>query len=98
MDEALPAYARRLGPGRYEVLVWVQPGARESRTDGVHDGRLKLKVRAPAVDGKANAALLELVADVLGVKRNAVAIRHGDAGRRKTLNVTSETPPRWPVA
>jgi len=68
-----------------EVLV--QPRASRTRAVGEHDGRLKIQLAAPPVDGEANAALVEFLADRLGVRKVDVAIVRGDTGRRKTVRV-----------
>ena len=53
--------------------------------------RLRVAVRAPPVDGKANAAVIEAVAQALGVPKGAVEIVRGESGRRKTLRITGAT-------
>ena len=77
------AAARRL-----ILSLHVQPGARQSRIAGLHGDALKIKVSAPAVDNKANAALIEFLAGTLGISKSAVAIRHGATGRRKVVEIT----------
>jgi uncharacterized protein (TIGR00251 family) len=57
----------------------------------VHDGRLKLAVTAPPVDGEANAAVVELLARELGVPRAAVEVVAGATSRRKTVRVVGAT-------
>ena len=52
---------------------------------GLHDGRLKLQLAAPPVDGEANLALVELVAELFDVPRRSVRLLRGESGRRKTL-------------
>ena len=54
----------------------------------MHDGRLKVSVTSPPVDGEANAAVVELLAKALGVARSAVAVIAGASSRRKTMRVT----------
>jgi len=49
---------------------------------------LKIKVAAPAVDNKANAALIDFLGETLGVPKSAVALRHGATGRRKVVEIT----------
>jgi uncharacterized protein len=68
-----------------EVLV--QPRASRTRAVGEHDGRLKIQLAAPPVDGEANAALVEFLADALGVRKADVAIARGETGRRKSVRV-----------
>jgi len=70
------------------LQVRVVPGAPRDAVDGVMaDGRVKLRLRARAVEGAANAALVEFVAARLGVPRRAVRIASGAAARMKTLEV-----------
>lgn len=69
----------------FEILV--QPRASRAKIGPVHDGRLKLAVTAPPVDGEANAAVIELLAKQLGIARGAVEIVAGASGRRKTVRV-----------
>lgn len=70
------------------IRVHVQPGARRSAVVGVHGDALKVKVAAPALSGRANAALLELLADALGVPARALEITAGLRGRAKRVAVT----------
>jgi hypothetical protein len=73
------------GAAILEVLV--QPRASRTRVVGEHDGRLKLQLAAPPVDGEANAALVEFLAGALGVRKAGISILRGEAGRRKTVRV-----------
>lgn len=67
--------------------VRVQPRAARSEIAGRHGERLRIRLQAPPVDGKANAALLELVAATFGVPRARVTIEHGLAGRDKRVRI-----------
>jgi len=67
--------------------VVVVPRASRTRVVGEHDGRLKLQLAAPPVDGAANEALLAFLADALGVRRAALALLRGDTGKRKSIRV-----------
>ena len=67
--------------------VRLAPRSSSNRVDGVVDGALKIHVTAPAVEGAANAALVELLADVLRVARRDVRIVAGATGRRKLVVV-----------
>jgi len=49
--------------------------------------RLRVAVMAPPVDGAANAAVTEALADAFGVKRAAVSILQGQTGKRKTVRI-----------
>ena len=77
------------GSVTFDVLV--QPRASRAKLGPVHDGRLKVAVTSPPVDGEANAAVIELVAKALGVARGAVEVIAGASSRRKTVRVTGVT-------
>ncbi len=79
-----------------EVLV--QPRASRTRVVGEHDGRLKIQLAAPPVDGEANAALIAFLADALSVRKQDVAIVRGETGRRKSVRIPSVTSARAAAA
>lgn len=68
-----------------EITLHVQPGASRSELAGLHGDALKLRISARAVEGAANAAVLEFVADWLNVPRREVKLLRGEKSRRKTL-------------
>jgi uncharacterized protein len=78
-------------PGGVCLEVLVQPRASRTRVAGVHDGRLKIQLAAPPVDGEANAALVEFLARAMGVRKADVTLERGEAGRRKTVRVEGGT-------
>jgi hypothetical protein len=63
----------------------VQPGAKRSEFAGRHGERVKLRLAAPAVEGKANEALVEFLADYFGVPRRNVRIAAGLKSRQKRV-------------
>ncbi len=65
--------------------VRVFPGARKSEITGTAGGRLRVKVQAPPVEGKANQALLKLLAGELGMKKNRLRLISGERSRNKTV-------------
>jgi hypothetical protein len=81
---------RRYDPaaGRLTLILHVQPGARHSGIAGIHGDALKIRIAAPAVDNKANAALIDFLSETLGVPKSAMAIRQGATGRRKVVEIT----------
>ena len=54
------------------------------------EGRLKIKVTAPAIEGKANKALIELLAGHFNVRKSAINIVKGDKGRDKIVEINTE--------
>jgi uncharacterized protein (TIGR00251 family) len=74
-------------PGAVVLEVLVQPRASRTRVVGVHDGRLKIQLAAPPVDGEANQALIDFLSGALGARRADVSIDRGDSGRRKSVRV-----------
>jgi uncharacterized protein len=71
--------------------VYIQPRASKSEVAGMHDGVIKIRIAAPAVENAANVALVEFVAEVLGVAKRSVRIVSGGASRRKVLEIDGVT-------
>lgn len=69
------------------IELLVQPRASRPKVGPPHGNRLKLAVTAPPVDGEANAAVIELLAEVLGLPRGALEVAGGASSRRKTIRV-----------
>jgi uncharacterized protein (TIGR00251 family) len=81
-----------LTPGGLRIIVRVTPRSSRDCLDGIGelaDGRAVLKVRVRAVpeDGKANAAVVKLIAKALGVAASAARVETGETARLKTLLV-----------
>ena len=66
----------------------VSPGASRSQWLGLMaDGRIKVRVAAPPENGKANAALIEFVAEALGIRKSEVRLVTGKSSRDKIVEV-----------
>ena len=75
------------------LRVRVQPRASRAAVAGWReDGTLTVRVTAPPVEGRANAAVGALLAAALGVPASAVRVVHGELGRDKLVRVTGLTP------
>jgi uncharacterized protein (TIGR00251 family) len=75
------------------LRVRVQPrAARTAIGDWRQDGTLTVRVTAPPVDGRANAAVGALLAAALDMPAAAVTVVHGERGRDKLVRVTGLTP------
>jgi uncharacterized protein (TIGR00251 family) len=77
--------------GAVTVDVLVQPRAARPGVGPVVGDRLRVAVSAPPVDGKANEAVVAVLAEALGVPRGAVEIVRGESGRRKTVRIRGAT-------
>lgn len=67
------------------LSVRVQPRARREGVAGVHGEALKVALRAPPVDGAANAALVKFLGGLCGVSPSSVRIVSGQTGRSKRV-------------
>lgn len=80
-------------PWRYEggdltLNLRVRPGAGKTEPDGHYGASaLRLRLAAPAVEGRANKACLKFLAKALGVPLGAVSILHGESSRNKIVRV-----------
>lgn len=72
--------------GAYADLL-IQPGASRTAVAGGLDGRIKIAVAAPPVDGKANEVLLQFLKKKLHVPKGSLEITSGQTGRRKRVRV-----------
>jgi uncharacterized protein len=77
-------WARRTADG-WTLAVHVQPGAKRSEVAGLHGDRLKIRIAAPALDGRANEALVAFVAETLGIAKSRITIAKGVQSREKLL-------------
>lgn len=69
------------------LSIHAQPGAKRNAIVGEYNGRLKLSLNAPPVDGKANAKLTAFLAERLGVAKSAVQLISGETQRTKRFTV-----------
>jgi uncharacterized protein (TIGR00251 family) len=72
---------------RIVLELHVQPGARRTEVAGLHGERLKVRVAARAVEGEANAALVEFLAERLQAAKRDVEIEAGLGSRAKRVSV-----------
>lgn len=65
--------------------VRAMPRASKNAIQGVHDGALKIRLTAPPIEGKANAALIKFLSKALDIPRAQITIASGETGRNKTV-------------
>jgi uncharacterized protein (TIGR00251 family) len=90
--DAIARWYRR-GPQRLVLSIHVQPGARRTEVAGVHGDALKIRINAPALEDRANDALIEFIAERLGVPRRDVTLASGSRSREKKLHVPASCDP-----
>lgn len=75
------------------VVFHIRVLPRSSRCEivGVQDNALKVKITAPPVEGKANAACIRFLSDVLGVRKNRITIKAGQKSKNKTVSISGIT-------
>jgi len=78
------------------LTVHVQPGASSTGYAGLHGDAHKVRLAAPAVDGRANEALVEFLAEAFGARKRDVTIVSGVSARRKVVRVSgARDRPPW---
>lgn len=86
-------FLRRDKHGDVLVDVHVMPNASRTGIDGLHgeagNVALKIRLKAPPVDGKANDELVKWLAAQLGIPRHAIDVARGKTSRKKQLKVTA---------
>ena len=75
------------GAGGAFADLLIQPGASRTAVAGGLDGRIKIAVAAPPVDGKANEVLLQFLKKKLRISKSSLEITSGQTGRRKRVRV-----------
>jgi uncharacterized protein (TIGR00251 family) len=71
------------------IRVHVVPNAKVDSMVGEHGGAIKIKLRAPAIEGKANAALVDFLAERLNVPARAIVLLRGHKSRDKLVRIDS---------
>jgi len=83
-------WARRTSGG-WSLTLRVQPGARRSEVVGPHGDALRIRLAAPAVDGKANAELVRFLAAHVGLPAQAIEIVAGQTNRTKVVRIRTNS-------
>jgi len=73
--------------GSVELSVHAQPGAGRTQITGRHGDALKIRVAVPPEHGRANDALIKVLAEVFGVATSAVSLLSGDKSRTKRFRL-----------
>lgn len=87
----LPEITENISAGTVSFVVRVQPRASKEEVAGVMGGALKIRLEAPAVENRANEALIEFLAQLLKTPKSAVRILSGDRSRTKRVEIRGVT-------
>jgi hypothetical protein len=90
MSEITEVY--ELLDGVVVLRVHAQPGAGRSAVLGRYGDAVKIRIAAPPVDGRANAALADFLAKELGLDRNGIELLSGDKSRSKRFRLRGLDP------
>ncbi|KAL2528097.1 hypothetical protein Fot_20698 [Forsythia ovata] len=82
-----PACIRLIPPSSVAITIHAKPGSKIATITDFDDEALGVQIDAPAKDGEANAALLDYISSVIGVKRRQVSIGSGSKSRDKVVIV-----------
>jgi len=70
------------------IQVQIQPRFSKDQILGLHDGRLKMTISAPPIDGKANESLIEFLAKTFKVSKSNIDILKGHTSKLKTIKLS----------
>lgn len=73
-----------------KLHLTIKPGASKNAHEFDASGGLKVRIAAPAVDGKANAALVDYLSEVLNLGRTKIVLLKGQTARFKTLEILAD--------
>ena len=78
-------------PGGVELWVRAKPRASRPGVGPIRGAALEVRIGAPPVEGAANAELVQVLAEALGVPRRALTLVHGEHGRNKRFHIAELT-------
>lgn len=74
-----------------KIKIKVQPRSSDCKIIGIHNGALKVKLRSPPLDGRANEELIELLARQIGISKSRISLIAGDKSKNKIVFVEGLT-------
>ncbi|ESQ30585.1 hypothetical protein EUTSA_v10011860mg [Eutrema salsugineum] len=90
-SSSFPSCLRLVSPSSVAITIHAKPGSKSASITDVSEEAVGVQIDAPARDGEANAALLEYISSVLGVKRRQVSLGSGSKFRDKVVIVEDMT-------
>ena len=77
------------------IKIYLQPKSSKNEVVGPFRDGIKVKVTAPPIEGKANEALIRLLAKELGISSSSIEILKGHHSREKTLRISGKLNQEW---
>jgi uncharacterized protein (TIGR00251 family) len=90
MTQPPPPFAQDT-PDGCTLAVRVHPGARKNAVTGTHASAIKISLTTPPTDGRANEALIALLAELLHLPRARISLLTGATSRTKLLRITGKS-------
>jgi uncharacterized protein len=81
-------FLEKINDSTWRIKILVQPRARNNEVAGRHGDRIRIKIQAPPVDGKANRFLCSFLAEILGIRKNQLSVEKGLTAREKSVLVS----------
>ena len=93
MNQSLPAWLAEVKASEncFIIALYCQPGDKNTEVQGEHNGRLKIRLAAPPIEGKANEALIQWLSKTLEIKRSQIELLAGDLSRLKRVKIAGIT-------
>jgi uncharacterized protein (TIGR00251 family) len=89
----LSQWNRRAADGSLVLSIHAQPGAKRTEVAGPHGDALKIRVAAPALEDRANEALIAFIAQKLGIPKRDVTLVSGARSREKRFAISCAADP-----
>lgn len=83
------SYIKQAKNGVY-IFIHAQPGAKNTRTQGLYGERLKIRIQSQPQNGKANIELIGFLSEVLGIAKKYIQITNGESSQQKTVFIQTE--------
>ncbi len=88
-NAASPGWRRIDADGSIVLQLHCHPGAKRTQVAGIYGQALKIRLAAPAAEGRANEALIAFLAESFGVPQRNVTLVRGERGRSKTVRIAA---------
>lgn len=73
-----------------KLKVLIQPNAKKNEVVGIYNDSIKIKIKSPPIDGKANETLIKFLSETLNISKKNITLLHGLTGKNKLIEITSK--------